>query len=204
MTSFEHSDSKTSRDVPKRTIKKIFMNTTTEHAVFAGGCFWCLDAAFRQLRGVSEVTSGYCGGTTQNPDYESVCSGTTGHAEVISVIFDPSIISYDDLLTVFFGFHDPTTLNRQGNDIGTQYRSAIFTTNESQVESAKAMIAKLTRDETFAKPIVTTIEPLTKFFPAETYHQDFYKKNPDQGYCSAIISPKLAKLRQHFGMLLKK
>ena len=183
--------------------KKISMNTTTEHAVFAGGCFWCLDAAFRQLRGVSEVTSGYCGGQTPNPTYESVCSGQTGHAEAISVLFDPSVISYPDLLTVFFGFHDPTTLNRQGNDSGTQYRSAIFTTSQQQVDEAHTMIAKLIADETFARPIVTTVEPLTEFFPAERYHQDFYTKNPGQGYCSAIISPKLAKLRQHFGTLLR-
>lgn len=174
----------------------------TNRAIFAGGCFWCLDAAFRQLRGVSEVISGYIGGHTPNPDYESVCSGFTGHAEAISITFDPAVISFDDLLTVFFGFHDPTTLNRQGNDIGTQYRSAIFPVDEAQAMAARTMIGKLTDDETFSKPIVTSIEPFAEFFPAEKYHQDFYSKNPEQGYCSAIISPKLAKLRERFQKLI--
>ena len=172
-------------------------------AIFAGGCFWCLDAAFRKLRGVSNVTSGYIGGVTPNPTYESVCTGSTGHAEAIAVEFDPSIISYHDLLTVFFGFHDPTTLNRQGSDIGTQYRSALFPLDDEQAQEARAMIDELTKNETFSKPIVTSIESASEFSPAETYHQDYYRKNPEQGYCSAIISPKLAKLRQHFSTLLK-
>ena len=178
-------------------------NGMSERAVVAGGCFWCLDAAFRQLRGVLEVTSGYTGGTTSDPDYNSVCTGTTGHVEAVSVTFDPSVITYNDLLTVFFGFHDPTSLNRQGNDIGTEYRSAIFTVNDQQATEAQAMIETLTQNQTFSKPIVTTIEPLTTFYPAESEHQDFYRKNPGSGYCSVIISPKLAKLREHFSTLLK-
>lgn len=172
-------------------------------AIFAGGCFWCLDAAFRKLRGVTDVTSGYIGGHTPNPTYESVCSGSTGHAEAIAVEFDPSIITYRDLLTVLFGFHDPTTVNRQGNDIGTQYRSAVFPIDAAQESEVHAMIDELTRNETFSRPIVTSIEPMAEFYPAETYHQDYYRKNPNQGYCSAVISPKLAKLRQHFSTLLK-
>lgn len=174
-----------------------------EHAIFAGGCFWCLDAAFRQLKGVTEVTSGYTGGTTPRPDYHAVCTGSTGHAEAISVTFDPKIITYEDLLKVFFGFHDPTTLNRQGHDIGSQYRSALFPVNDSQKEQARAIINQLTAENIFSKPIVTTIEPFTVFYPAETYHQNYYQKNPTEGYCSAIISPKLASLRKHFATLLK-
>lgn len=172
-------------------------------AIFAGGCFWCLDAAFRLLRGVEAVDSGYIGGDKPNPSYDSVCSGNTGHAEAIRIVYDESIITYKDLLTVFFGFHDPTTLNRQGNDVGTQYRSAIFPIGAEQETEARAIIAQLTADETFSKPIVTTIETGHEFFPAENYHQDYYRKNPDQGYCAAIISPKLAKLRQHYASLLR-
>jgi peptide-methionine (S)-S-oxide reductase len=172
-------------------------------AIFAGGCFWCLDAAFRMLKGVETVDSGYIGGTKPNPSYEAVCNGNTGHAEAIRIVFDKSIITYKDLLTVFFGFHDPTTLNRQGNDVGTQYRSAIFPIDSEQEAEARAMVNQLTTDETFGKPIVTTIETGHEFFPAEGYHQDYYRKNPDQGYCAAVISPKLAKLRQYYASLLK-
>lgn len=172
-------------------------------AIFAGGCFWCLDAAFRLLRGVETVDSGYIGGEKSNPSYDSVCSGNTGHAETIRIVYDESVITYKDLLTVFFGFHDPTTLNRQGNDVGTQYRSAIFPIGAEQEAEARAMIVQLTADETFSAPIVTTIETGHEFFPAENYHQDYYRKNPDQGYCTAIISPKLAKLRQHYATLLR-
>ena len=172
-------------------------------AIFAGGCFWCLDAAFRLLRGVDTVDSGYIGGEKPNPSYDSVCGGKTGHAEAIRIVYDQSIITYKDLLTVFFGFHDPTTLNRQGNDVGTQYRSAIFPIGAEQEAEARAMIDQLSAAETFSAPIVTTIETGHEFFPAENYHQDYYRKNPDQGYCTAIISPKLAKLRQHYATLLR-
>lgn len=172
-------------------------------AIFAGGCFWCLDAAFRLLKGVETVDSGYIGGVKPNPTYESVCNGNTGHAEAIRMVYDESIITYKDLLTVFFGFHDPTSLNRQGNDVGTQYRSAIFPIGAEQEAEARDMIAQLTADETFSNPIVTAIETGHEFYPAESYHQDYYRKNPDQGYCTAIISPKLAKLRQHYASLLR-
>ena len=173
------------------------------HAILAGGCFWCLDAAFRKLKGVSEVTSGYIGGDIPNPTYETVCSGSSGHAEAIKIVFDPAHISYHDLLTVFFAFHDPTTLNRQGHDVGTQYRSAIFPMNSEQVDEAQETIKTLTINETFSSPIVTSIEPNETFFPAETYHQDYYRKNLNEGYCSVVISPKLAALRSRFSELLK-
>jgi peptide-methionine (S)-S-oxide reductase len=170
----------------------------SEVATLAGGCFWCLDAVFRMLRGVTKVESGYAGGHVDRPTYKQVCSGTTGHAEVTRVTFDPSVISYRDLLGVFFTIHDPTTLNRQGNDIGTQYRSAIFPHDAEQEREAKAVIAELEAEHTFDAPIVTTIEPLGTFYPAERYHQDYYDRNQNQPYCAAVISPKIAKLRKKF------
>jgi len=175
------------------------MNTTTlSRATLAGGCFWCLDAAYRRLRGVKSVVSGYGGGQVANPSYEAVCSGRTGHAEVVQIDFDPSVITYRELLEVFFGIHDPTTLNRQGNDIGTQYRSAIFPHDDEQEKIARAFIAELEAEHTFGDPIVTTIEPLGPFYPAEKYHQDYYDRNQNQPYCAAVISPKLSKLRRKF------
>jgi peptide-methionine (S)-S-oxide reductase len=173
-------------------------NSTTSLATFGGGCFWCQDAVFRRLRGVTRVTSGYAGGARPNPTYEQVCSGATGHAEVVQIEFDPSIVSYRELLEVFFGTHDPTTLNRQGNDIGTQYRSIILTHSPEQDETARAMIAELGRDQVFDDPIVTQIEPLGTFYPAEAYHQDYFTRNASQPYCFAVISPKVAKFRKRF------
>ena len=178
--------------------------TDTRHEVttLGGGCFWCLDAAFRLLKGVIKVESGYAGGARPNPTYEQVCTGATGHAEVAQVTFDPSVISYRDLLDVFFTIHDPTQLNGQGADIGTQYRSAIFPHNEEQRADAERAITELEASGAWDDPIVTTIEPLTKFYPAETYHQDYYARNSRQPYCQAVIAPKIAKLRKmHFERL---
>jgi peptide-methionine (S)-S-oxide reductase len=172
-------------------------------AVFGGGCFWCTEAVFDELRGVHSVVSGYAGGTMKNPTYEQVCMGTTGHAEVIKIDFDPAEVAFGDLLTVFFATHDPTTLNRQGNDAGTQYRSAIFYANEQQRGEAEAFIKELNEAKTFKNPIVTTLEPLTDFYPAEDYHQKFYVNNPYQPYCQYTIPPKLSKLHKQFSALLK-
>jgi peptide-methionine (S)-S-oxide reductase len=175
----------------------------TETAVFGGGCFWCTEAVFDELRGVHSVVSGYAGGTTKNPTYEQVCMGNTGHAEVIGIEFDPAEISFRDLLTVFFAAHDPTTLNRQGNDVGTQYRSAIFYADDAQKAQAAAFIKELEEAGTFKNPIVTTLEPLAEFYPAEDYHQKFYANNPYQPYCQYMIPPKLSKLHKQFAALLK-
>lgn len=177
---------------------------TDSKATLAGGCFWCLEAVFEQLVGVSAVESGYCGGTTVDPTYQEVCSGATNHAEVVQISFDPAQISYDDLLNVFFAVHDPTTLNRQGGDAGTQYRSAIFTHDDAQAAAAIAKIDELTRAKLFDSPIVTRIEPLATFYPAEQYHQRYFQLNPQQGYCAAVISPKVAKFRKQFADRLRK
>lgn len=168
----------------------------SEQAVLAGGCFWCLEAAYDELRGVSNVESGYAGGPSANPTYEQVCTGRTGHAEVVRVTFDPDVVSYHDLLEVFFTVHDPTQLNRQGADVGTQYRSAIFPASPEQEADARAVISELESDKTFDAPIVTTIEKLDAFYPAESYHRDYYARNTMQPYCQAVISPKLTKLRK--------
>jgi peptide-methionine (S)-S-oxide reductase len=177
-------------------------NTPQEVAMLAGGCFWCLDAAFRLLKGVTKVEAGYAGGTRPNPTYEQVCTGTTGHAEVAQVTFDPSIITYRDLLDVFFTIHDPTQLNRQGADVGTQYRSAIFPHSEEQRAIAERTIKELEATGAYGAPIVTTIEPMKAFYPAEIYHQDYYARNSRQPYCQAVIAPKIAKLRKmHFERL---
>jgi peptide-methionine (S)-S-oxide reductase len=178
-------------------------NGKTEVAVFGGGCFWCTEAVFDELRGVNAVVSGYAGGTTKNPTYEQVCSGGTGHAEAIKIEFDPEQISFRDLMTVFFATHDPTTLNRQGNDTGTQYRSAIFYADEQQKQEAAAFMKELDDAKTFKNPIVTTLEPLREFYPAEDYHQKFYANNPYQAYCQYSIPPKLNKLHKQFSALLK-
>jgi peptide-methionine (S)-S-oxide reductase len=174
----------------------------TELATLAGGCFWCLEAIYQPLRGVSRVVSGYVGGAVPNPTYEEVCSGRTGHAEAVQISFDPAVISYREILSLFFAFHDPTTLNRQGPDVGTQYRSAIFVHSETQREEAERIIAEHGREATFAAPIVTEVSPASTFFPAEEYHQNYYRRNPDRGYCQAMISPKLAKLRSRYASLL--
>mgnify|MGYP001560067570 CR=1 FL=1 len=175
---------------------------TMRTAVFGGGCFWCTEAVFKMLRGVLSVEPGYAGGTTPNPTYEQVCTGRTGHAEVIRIEFDPALIVFEDLLTVFFATHDPTTLNRQGNDIGTQYRSAIFYADDAQKAAAEAFIAVLDSEHPSGAPIVTTLEPLDAFFPAEDYHRDYYAKNTDAPYCQAVIDPKLKKVKQKFAKLL--
>ena len=178
-------------------------NGKNDVAAFGGGCFWCTEAVFDELRGVHSVVSGYTGGKTKNPTYEQVCMGTTGHAEAIKIEFDPAEISFRDLMTVFFATHDPTTLNRQGNDAGTQYRSAIFYADEKQQEAAAAFMKELDEAKTFKNSIVTTLEPLTEFYPAEDYHQKYYANNPYQPYCQYMIPPKLNKLHKQFSELLK-
>lgn len=174
----------------------------TETAIIAGGCFWCTEAVFTSLTGVISVESGYIGGAVANPTYKQVCSGTTGHAEAIRVVFDPSLISYGDILDIHFATHDPTQLNRQGNDVGTQYRSALFPADDSQRAEAAAAIARARGD--WPTPIVTTVEPLTIWYPAEDYHQQYWGgEGQRNGYCLAVIPPKLAKLRKSFGDRVK-
>jgi peptide-methionine (S)-S-oxide reductase len=179
-------------------------NGKQETATIAGGCFWCLEAVYDLLKGVDEVTSGYAGGTTVNPSYEQVCSGRTGHAEAVQIKFDPSVISFKDLLDVFFTVHDPTTLNRQGYDVGTQYRSAIFYSSPEQKATAEQVIKELTDQKLWDDPIVTQVEPLEVFYPAEDYHQEYFERNPNQPYCRAVVAPKVAKARSHFIAQLKK
>jgi len=174
-----------------------------EVAVFGGGCFWCTEAVFNEIRGVLSVVSGYAAGSTVNPTYEEVCSGRTGHAEVIRIEFDPSQVTFRDLLVVFFSTHDPTTLNYQGNDVGTQYRSTILYTSEAQKIEAEAMIKEFNDSMAFGKPVVTTVEPLSKFYEAEGYHQKYYARNSYQPYCQITIPPKLNKLHKQFSGLLK-
>jgi peptide-methionine (S)-S-oxide reductase len=169
-----------------------------EIATLGGGCFWCLDAVYRDLRGVEQVVSGYAGGTPTNPTYHQVCGGDTGHAEVVQVTFDPSIISYRDLLDVFFTIHDPTTRDRQGADVGTQYRSVIFHHSPEQQAEAERAIASLTAEGVWDDPIVTQLVAAPTFYPAEEYHQDYFRRNPGQGYCRAVIAPKVAKARKAF------
>ena len=163
-----------------------------------GGCFWCLEAVYDGLQGVLKVESGYSGGSVPNPSYEAVCSGRTGHAEVVQVTFDPSIVSYQEILKVFFVIHDPTTLKRQGADVGTQYRSVIFYHDEEQKVVAEELIASLEMDQLWAQPIVTEVAPLEAYYRAEEYHQDYFKNNPSQPYCQAVVSPKVAKFRKEF------
>jgi peptide-methionine (S)-S-oxide reductase len=170
----------------------------TETATLAGGCFWCLEAVFRELRGVQSVVSGYAGGQVERPSYEQVCSGRTGHAEVVQVTFEPSEITYRDLLGVFFAIHDPTTLNRQGADTGTQYRSAIFTHSPEQDAAARELIAELEGRHLWDRPIVTEVAPLTRFYPAEAYHQEYFERNPEQPYCQAVVAPKVARFRKQY------
>ncbi len=171
------------------------MKDTNNIAVFAGGCFWCTEAVFQNLKGVISVTPCYTGGKRPNPTYDQICSGATGHAEAVKIVYDPHLISFKKLLVVFFATHDPTTLNRQGHDIGTQYRSAIFYASEIQKKEAKEIIDKLTEKKIFSKPIVTTLEPLSKVYPAEQVHHNYYNRNKDQGYCRFVIDPKLQKLK---------
>jgi len=168
-------------------------------AVFGGGCFWCLEAVFNRLTGVQSAVSGYMGGHVDNPSYRQVCNGDTGHVEVVQVTFDPSEISYRDLLEVFFAVHDPTTLNRQGNDVGEQYRSVIFSTSDEQEQEAEETINALNAAKAFPEPIVTSVEPATKFYAAEDYHQLYYDNNATQPYCQFVIAPKLRKFEKKFG-----
>jgi peptide-methionine (S)-S-oxide reductase len=175
----------------------------TEVATLGGGCFWCLEAAFVQLAGVESVVSGYAGGRMQNPDYRSVCGGNTGHAEVVEVRFDPAVIDYRTLLQAFFAIHDPTTPDRQGNDVGSQYRSVIFTHDAGQERVARSLIAELAAARTWPDPIVTAVSPAPTFWPAEDHHQNYFANNPYQGYCQAIVAPKAAKLRKLFVGKLK-
>ena len=175
-----------------------------EKATLAGGCFWCLEAVFDELRGVERVESGYAGGQRPNPTYEQVCAGTTGHAEVVQVEYDPDVLSFTDLLNVFFSIHDPTTLNRQGADVGTQYRSAIFHHTEEQKATAEEVIRDLEERRLWDNPIVTEVTALDTFYPAEDYHRDYFARNPGQGYCNVVIAPKVAKFRQQYAEKLKK
>jgi peptide-methionine (S)-S-oxide reductase len=174
-----------------------------EVATLAGGCFWCLEAAFSDLKGVERVESGYAGGRVPNPSYETVCTGSTGHAEVVQITFDPRVISFSDLLHVFFTIHDPTTLNQQGGDVGTQYRSAVFYHSPEQKAEVERVIAELKTDKVWDDPIVTELKPLEAFYPAEEYHRDYYRRNPNQGYCRAVIAPKVAKVRKLYFDKLK-
>jgi len=169
-----------------------------EVATLGGGCFWCLDSIYRQIKGVESVVSGYAGGTKPNPSYREVCGGNTGHAEVVQITFDPSQIAYRDLLDVFFTIHDPTTQDRQGGDIGPQYRSIILTHSDAQERIARQTIADVTAEGIWDDPIVTQIEPLTTFYPAEAYHQDYFANNPNQPYCQVVIAPKVAKFRRKY------
>ena len=175
----------------------------TETATLAGGCFWCLEAAFQQLKGVLTVKSGYAGGSVKNPSYRDVCTGATGHAEVVQVDYDPAEIEFSDLLGVFFTIHDPTTLNRQGADSGTQYRSAIFYHSAAQKAAAEAAIADLNAADLWGSPIVTEVVPFTEFYPADASHDDYYNRNSRQPYCVAVVAPKVAKVRKHFFDRLK-
>lgn len=175
----------------------------TDTATFASGCFWCEEAKFSQLKGVLTVTSGYTGGHVANPSYELVCTGTTGHAEACNIVFDPSVITYDELLEAFFLSHDPTQLNRQGNDVGPQYRSAIFYHNDDQREKTAYYIGKLTERKIYPNPIVTEVKPFTTFYSAESYHQEYYKKHPNRSYCRYVIQPEMAKFKKIFQSKLK-
>ena len=175
----------------------------TETLVLGGGCFWCTEAVYVQVRGVSDVESGYCNGQTVNPSYEQVCTGRTGHNEVVKLEYDPALVSTRELLEIFFVIHNPTTLNCQGNDVGTQYRSGIYFTTPEQAEVAQALIAELAAEQAFGQPIVTEVLPLSNYNSAEDYHQDFFERNPTQGYCMAVAAPKVAKFRKTFSRLVR-
>jgi peptide-methionine (S)-S-oxide reductase len=180
------------------------MNNNLQTATLAGGCFWCLEAVFDEIKGVHSVESGYAGGYVPAPTYRQVCNGDTGHAEVVQIRFDPDIVSYRDLLNVFFAIHDPTTLNRQGADVGTQYRSAIFYHDEEQKRTAEELIKELNAQKIWDDPIVTEVTRFDKFYAAEDYHQEYFARNPYQPYCMAVVAPKVAKFRKHFLNMLKK
>lgn len=179
------------------------MSRQEDLATFGGGCFWCLEAVFEQFRGVETVESGYAGGRGENPTYKAVCGGDTGHAEVVRITFDPAVISYRELLEVFFAVHDPTTPNRQGNDVGTQYRSVIYTHSSQQEATARVVIAELTEQRMWPRPIVTQVQPAPIFYKAEDYHQGYFRNNPDQPYCQLVVGEKAAKARKAFAGKLK-
>ena len=172
--------------------------------VLGGGCFWCTEAVYKEVRGVTDVESGYSNGETPNPNYEQVCTGRTGHSEVVKLTYDPAQASTRQLLEIFFAVHDPTQLNRQGNDVGTQYRSGIYFTTPEQKQVAEALLREMERDRLFDAPIVTEVQPLANYWPAEDYHQDFFEKNPHQGYCLAVAAPKVAKFRKTFTQLARR
>jgi peptide-methionine (S)-S-oxide reductase len=172
-------------------------------ATLAGGCFWCLEAVYEQMRGVEKVASGYIAGEKPNPSYEEVCSGNSGHAEAVQITFDPGLVTYAELLSVFFTIHDPTTLNRQGNDQGTQYRSAIYYHNEDQRAEAAELMAELRKQNVYPGPLVTELVAATIFYPAEDYHQHYYANHPEQGYCQFVVAPKLAKFKKHFAARMR-
>ncbi len=180
------------------------IEATTEIATLGGGCFWCVEAALKQLQGVISAESGYSGGHVDNPDYERICGGSSGHTEVVRFVFDPSLIDYRTLLLAFFTAHDPTTLNRQGNDVGEQYRSVIFTHSEQQEKVARALVLDLAGQHIWPAAIVTQILPAPQFWPAEPYHQDYFANNPRKPYCAAVVAPKIAKLRQSFSDRIKR
>lgn len=182
---------------------KMTVKNNVEVATFAGGCFWCTEAIFTELKGVAKVVSGYTGGTVKNPSYREICNGTTGHAEAIQITFNPKEIAFEDLLEVFFGTHDPTTLNRQGADVGTQYRSEIFYHSLEQKEKAEAYIQFIEKEKLYSNPIVTKVSSAVIFYEAEEYHQDYYALNSDQGYCQMVIAPKIEKLRKYYKSKLK-
>ena len=190
-------------------IIEVFLNSTgimaekLETATLGGGCFWCTEAVYKELKGVVDVKPGYSGGHVTNPSYEEVCTGTTGHAEVAQITFDPEVVSFSDILEVFFMTHDPTTLNRQGNDVGTQYRSAIFYHSEDQKQMAEKIIKLFEQEKIYNRPIVTEVTPFSKFYPAENYHIDYFENNPDQPYCQYVIVPKMEKFRKIFKDKLK-
>ena len=179
------------------------MSSSHPTIVLGGGCFWCTEAVFVQVKGITDVESGYSNGQTKNPSYEQVCTGTTGHNEVVKLTYDPAQISLRQILEIFFLVHDPTTLNRQGNDSGTQYRSGIYTTTPEQQQEAQEMVRQLTQDKLFGKPVVTEVMALANYSTAEAYHQDFFEKNPNQGYCVAVAGPKVAKFRKTFTDLVR-
>ncbi|MEW6981434.1 peptide-methionine (S)-S-oxide reductase MsrA [Colwelliaceae bacterium 6471] len=179
------------------------MSHSTEQATLAGGCFWCIEAAFNSLQGINSAISGYMGGTNEQPSYEEVCSGSTGHAEVVQLTFDPELISYREILEIFFALHDPTQVNRQGNDIGTQYRSAIFCHNDEQKKQAFQIIDEINNEQIWPAPVVTEVNDLTTFYSGEEYHQEYFTNNPENQYCQAVVSPKLAKFKQTFANKLK-
>ncbi|MES2785146.1 MAG: peptide-methionine (S)-S-oxide reductase MsrA [Pseudomonadota bacterium] len=179
------------------------MSSSTQTITLGGGCFWCTEAVFVKVKGITDVESGYSNGVAKNPSYEQVCTGTTGHNEVVKLEYDPAQISTRQILEIFFVIHDPTTLNRQGNDTGTQYRSGIYYSDEEQKRVAQELIGEINRDGGLGKPVVTEVKPLDNYWPAEAYHQDFFEKNPYQGYCVAVAGPKVAKFRKTFAALVK-